>query len=160
MKLFDIHTHRLIGSSACLLTLLSLPLLSSSCEKIDNGDLEGMWVISRVDRLETGVSGNVRTMLRSWSFQGHLAKMHNFKEEPDTTMIMSRFAHEGDQLIISSPFVYNRMSGDIFLDMENDAEQLTTHYINFLPDTFQIETLNRKKMQIVDEKLRIYFDKY
>lgn len=160
MKIIDIFTHRLTLSCTCLLGLLSLTLLSSSCEKIDNGDLEGMWVISRVDSLEIDKSDNIQSMIRSWSFQGNLAKFHNFKEEADTIMILSRFSHEGDLLIISSPFLYDRMHGDKFLTLEEDADMITTHYINSLPDTFHIETLNKKKMQIVDNYVRLHFVKY
>ena len=134
----------------------------SSCTRIDNGDLDGLWLITQVDSLQTGTSDNVRENVRTWSFQNNLMQFYNQKGEnyDDWSMtMMGRFEHTNDMLIISDPFIYNRMEGNIHLTIDS-VQYLAPHYINSLPDTFYIEQLTSKKMRIADDVVRLHLIKY
>lgn len=131
----------------------------SSCETIDNGDIDGFWIITQVDSLQQGTSHKIREQLKTWSFQANLARFFNYNEDTQKTPLMARFEQSNGNLILSEPFIYNRMEGDVLLTMDS-THYLRPHFINSLPDTFRIEKLNRNKMKIADDVVRLYFEKY
>ena len=143
--------------------ILILPLLLallSACERSNNGDLDGMWHITRIDSVKSGASADVRKDLKFWSFQDKLTQLYNHKTDWEyKEILMTRFEHLEGKLIISSPFIYNRLDGDIFLS-DDSLYLLYPHGINCVPDTFAVEHLDRKKMQLADDVVRLYFEKY
>lgn len=140
--------------------LISIAISLSSCEKSNNGDLDGMWYMTRIDSLPTGKSVDARATRISWSVQGKLMQVYNYNDDTEYHhIIMSRFEKNDNKLIISDPFIYNRMEGDIFLTQDS-LYKLRPYGINSLPDTFIIEQLSDQKLQIADDIIRLYFDKY
>ena len=131
----------------------------TACERSDNGDLDGMWHITRVDSIGNGASANIRKDLKFWSFQDKLLQFYNYHQDSWKTVLMARFEHSDGMLIISSPFIYDRMNGDIPLS-DDSLFVLYPHGVNSVPDTFIVEQLNRKKMQLADDVVRLYFEKY
>lgn len=145
-----------------ILAFLAATCLLSACEGSDNGDMDGMWHITRIDSLDSSASADIREDLKFWSFQGNLMQVFDYNEtgwDSWRTVIMTRFNHANGQLIIHTPFIYNRLDGDIFLS-EDSLYLLYPHGINCIPDTFTVEKLNRKKMQLSDDVVRLYFEKY
>jgi hypothetical protein len=138
---------------------LTATCLLSACECSDNGDLDGMWHITRVDSITNGASADVRKDLKFWSFQDKLVQLFNYHTDSSKEILMARFEHSDKLLIISTPFIYNRLDGDIFLS-DDSLYLLYPHGINCIPDTFTVEKLNRKKMQLSDDVVRLYFEKY
>jgi len=135
-------------------------LLMTSCESSNNGDLDGMWYMTRIDSLQSGKTTNMRTAQRTWSFQGKLMQVYNYTDNSEYYhIIMSRFDNSNGLLIIHDPFIYNRMEGDITLTADS-LYRLRPYGINSVPDTFVVEKMSDQKMQISDNYLRIYFDKY
>ncbi len=135
-------------------------VLFPSCENSSNGDLDGFWYMTRMDSIQIGKSVDMHKERKSWSFQHNLMQVysHNDRYEFKHT-IMARFNHAGNRLIVSDPFIYDRMHGDIELTQDS-IYRLTPYGINNVPDTFIIETLSDSKMQISDDVIRLYFDKY
>lgn len=133
--------------------------LTSSCETSDNGELDGMWHITRIDSISNGTSHDIRTEIKFWSFQGKILQFFNYREDSIKEIYMARFKNKGSQLIISNPFIYNRMTGDYPLSADS-LFILKSHGINSVPDTFAVEHLDRKKMQLADDVVRLYFEKY
>lgn len=130
-----------------------------SCDGSDNGDLDGMWHITQIDSIANNQSIDIASDLRFWSFQDKLLQLFNYKADSWKTVLMVRFEHSDGQLIISSPFIYDRMDGDIPL-ADDSLFLLYPHGINSVPDTFDVEHLDRKKMQLSDDVVRLYFEKY
>ncbi len=145
---------------------LYIPLLIAlmswtSCEKVDNGDLDGVWYMTRMDSIATNQSIEMRNKRKTWSFQSRLMQVfgHNNLQYDRSHVIMSHFSATNGKLIVVDPFVYERMHGDIMLT--NDSlDRLRPYGINHVPDTFVIEKLNSSKFQISNDLIRIYFDKY
>ena len=148
---------RLVLSALCLSWVVLFHF--TSCETIDNGDLDGFWLITQVDSLQVGASHKIREARMSWSFQAHLARLFNHNVDSKQTPFMMRFEHKDGLLIMTDPIIYNRMDGDVALTIDS-VHYLKPHFINSLPDTFHIETLNRTKMKIADDVVRLYFEKY
>lgn len=147
---------------SCFITLLALLLAAPflcSCQKSDNGDLDGMWYLTRMDSVQTSKSYNVRSRRVTWSFQARIMQCFNYNEDSWKKVLMTRFKDEGTQLIISDPFIYNRMEGDIPLTADS-IHYLAPHCINSIPDTFALEKLDKKTLIIADDVLRLTFEKY
>ena len=69
------------------------------------------------------------------------------------------FENKGDQLIIKSPFIYDRVHDDSLLTT-NTLHKIRPYGINSLTDTFKIEKLHNDVMILKGNMLRLYFDKY
>lgn len=143
--------------------ILILPLLLvalSACESSDNGDLDGMWHITRIDSIGNGTSADIRKELKFWSFQDKLMQLFYYERDWEyKEILMTRFENSEGKMILSTPFIYNRLDGDIFLSADS-FYLLQPYGINSMPDTFEVEHLDRKKMQLSDDVVRLYFEKY
>lgn len=141
----------------------ALLLSGSSCERIDNGPLDGMWMMTRMDSIATDKSQQTRSLRKAWSFQANLMQMFQYPEKTDghewDYPLMARFDYSGATMIISDPFFYDRMNGDRHLNADS-IQYLLPFGINAIPDTFQVEKLDRKKMQLSNKVVRLYFEKY
>ena len=70
--------------------------------------------------------------------------------------ILFRFEHSGDTLRLYSPYIYDRINGDVVL---TDVIMLMPFGVNALDETFSVETIDGGKMVLRSEDLRLRFRK-
>ncbi len=129
-------------------------LISCDLEHSDNGKLDGMWHLERMENLETG---NVQDLSMSgyyWSFQVRLLQLEDKGQTAKTCLL--RFEHTGTQLRIYEPYLYNRETGD---EPISDPEVLQPYGINALDETFQIERLSHKYLVLKSSQVQLFFRK-
>ena len=134
-------------------------VLTASCdmkiEGSDNGDLDGFWNLTQVDSTATGVTVEVHDLRLFWSVQHKLLQLQDFQEQNPTCLL--RFEKNGQQLTLSSPFLYNRDEGDQPVE---DISVLAPYGINAMPETFQIQKLNGSKMILKTDIVTLYFTRF
>jgi len=143
-----------------LLYLLFLPLLlltSCDMESSDNGELDAMWYLVKVDSVKSGATRDYRDKRIMWSFQGDLLQMN--KTERFNAYYMAYFKNEDGYLKLSTPFLFDRVKGDEILT-EDRLEEVRRFGINSLEENFRIETLNSSQMILKDDVLRLTFERY
>ena len=143
-----------------LLYILFLPLiLLTSCdmESSDNGELDAMWYLVKVDSVNNGASRDYRDKRIMWSFQGSLLQMN--KTERFITSYMAYFKKENGYLKLSAPFLFDRVNGDAILT-EDRLNEVRGFGINSLEESFHIESLNDEEMILKDDVLRLTFERY
>lgn len=150
---------RLRSTILTFISIVSIILFCSSCETSNNGDLDGLWLMVRVDSMQNSHSQEVRKELISWSFEKNLFQCYNHRTDMMSNAIMGRFEHNEENLIIHDMFRYNRMEGDIALTTDS-IELLKPYGINQLPDTFFIEKIDKRQLKIANQIVRLCFDKY
>ncbi|MBQ0056497.1 MAG: lipocalin-like domain-containing protein [Bacteroidales bacterium] len=145
-----------------LLSAISVIILSmtlTGCEVSGNGDLDGFWYMTRLDSIATGQSCDMRPARLSWSVQAKIIQFFDHEKNDLKRIPMARFEHDGNTLTISEAFIYNRMDGDEPLTA--DSLYLVRPYgVNSLPDTYHVEKLTSSRLQISDDVVRLYFEKY
>jgi len=134
---------------------LSLMTTLGGCEfeSSDNGDLDGMWHLERVDTLGHG-SLNYKEKHLYWSFQNNLMQTNNTEK---AEFFIYRFSHAGDSLIITEPRISDRDLGDTLLI---DISPISKYGINSTRESFYIERLNGSDMVLDNKWLRLVFRKF
>ncbi|MCD8282846.1 MAG: lipocalin-like domain-containing protein [Prevotella sp.] len=144
--------------TAIVITVFAAPaFIACTLEHIDNGDLDGFWHFERMDTLATGGVLDLSGDLLFWAFQAKL--MHT---QGDTTSYYFRFSHEGNTLVVYSPYADHghqdqTNGGDIPV---TDPAVLRVYGIQSLADTFYIEKLTSGKMTLYTPLHRLYFTKF
>jgi hypothetical protein len=126
-------------------------------ESSDNGDLDGMWQLARIDTLMTGNSADMRYSQVVWCMQGTLLETRiadHFDMEDD---VIFRFSLTGDSLKLYSPYFSYRNLGDVKVE---DARLLHPFGITRLEERFLVQQLSSSDMQLQSDSLRLYFHKY
>ena len=123
---------------------LSLMTTLGGCEfeSSDNGDLDGMWHLERVDKH------------LYWSFQKNLMQTNNTEK---AEFFIYRFSHAGDSLIITEPRISDRDLGDTLLI---DISPISKYGINSTRESFYIERLNGSDLVLDNKWLRLVFRKF
>lgn len=131
-------------------------LMFGSCEiqTLDNGDLDGMWHLTRVDTLATSATTDMAGERIYWSFQARLLQLDD--KAWIYQSLLTRFEHSGQTLRVYDPYIYDRENGDKPLD---DVTLLSPYGISALDETYTIESLSGSKMILVSGTLRLYFKK-
>jgi hypothetical protein len=134
-------------------------LLCAACDTTssDNGDLDGMWYLTRIDTLSNGHSADYRDRRIFWSFQGTLAQFNH--ADGTNHYYMSRFDHTASRLRLSDVFLYDRVEGDRFID-SSTLNELRPFGINNLSEDYLVKSLDEDKMILQDEELCLHFEKY
>ena len=143
-----------------LYILVLASVLFTSCEmnSSDNGKLDNIWYLVKVDSISNGKKAiDYRSQHIFWAFQGSL--MQTNCVDSMNLYIMYRFDATDKQLIVKSPFIYDRVEDDLFITDET-LDMIRMYGINAVTDTFLIEKLNSTTMILKDDSLRLYFDKY
>lgn len=85
----------------------------SACEleTSHNGKLDGWWLLTAVDTLPTGGHANVEEQQCTWAFQGRLLELRDVPGQRGDYLLS--FAQNGNDLLISHPYLSARDSGDI-----------------------------------------------
>lgn len=139
----------IVFAAACTFFLYSCELETS-----DNGDLDGMWHLVRVDTLSTSGVRQMEQEKIYWLFQFKLLQLDDKSGKLDN--LLMRFEHNGDVLKLYDPYIYDRTNGDKPL---TDTSLLAPFGVNALEESFTVESLQGDKMVLRTEKLRLRFRK-
>ena len=146
-----------INILSLVLPLLALLFVSCSLETDnDAGKMEGMWHLVQIESITTVASEDLSEQVIFWSFQAKLLQM-----DDKTGMHNSypyRFRIGDNQLTLTSPYQYDRENGDHPLTAYEST--LGLYGIKSLTPVFRIEKLDRRKMILNDDSVRLYFDKF
>ena len=128
----------------------------SACEleTSHNGKLDGWWLLTAVDTLQTGGHANVEAQQCTWAFQGRLLELRDVPGQRGDYLLS--FAQHGDDLLLSHPYLSARDSGDIAVQT---PQPLHPYGIQTLSERFSIITIDRQRMVLTSTSLRLYFRK-
>ena len=128
----------------------------SACEleTSHNGKLDGWWLLTAVDTLQTGGHANVEAQQCTWAFQGRLLELCDVPGQCGDYLLS--FAQHGDDLLLSHPYLSARDSGDIAVQT---PQPLHPYGIQALSEQFSIITIDRRRMVLTNASLRLYFRK-
>ena len=128
----------------------------SACEleTSHNGKLDGWWLLTAVDTLQTGGHANVEAQQCTWAFQGRLLELRDVPGQRGDYLLS--FAQHGDDLLLSHPYLSARDSGDIAVQT---PQPLHPYGIQTLSEQFSIITIDRQHMVLTNASLRLYFRK-
>ena len=128
----------------------------SACEleTSHNGKLDGWWLLTAVDTLQTGGHANVEAQQCTWAFQGRLLELRDVPGQRGDYLFS--FTQHGDDLLLSHPYLSARDSGDIAVQT---PQPLHPYGIQTLSEQFLIIAINRQRMVLTSASLRLYFRK-
>ena len=128
----------------------------SACEleTSHNGKLDGWWLLTAVDTLQTGGHANVEAQQCTWAFQGRLLELRDVPGQRGDYLLS--FARHGNDLLLSHPYLSARDSGDIAVQT---PQPLHPYGIQTLSEQFSITTIDRRRMVLTSVSLRLYFRK-
>lgn len=133
----------------CMLFVCSCELETSN-----NGDLDGMWHLVRVDTLSTSGVKYMEDDKIYWLFQFKLLQLED--KSGNKVSLLMRFEHKDNILRLYDPYIYDRTNGDKPL---TDISLSAPYGVNSLEENFSIESLENGKMVLCTESLRLYFRK-
>lgn len=129
-----------------------------------NGKLDGFWQMTHVDTLSTGNTADVTSQMIFWAVQSELIELSNRQQsvssDLDIPPILFRFERADDKLILlgdPKPRVSSRKKSDS--DFAS-APECGYYGLSERGDTLRILQLEKEKMTLESEKLRMYFRKY
>ena len=136
--------------------LFAFILCLSACEleTSHNGKLDGWWLLTAVDTLQTGGHANVEAQQCTWAFQGQLLELRDVPGQRGDYLLS--FAQHGDDLLLSHPYLSARDSGDIAVQT---PQPLHPYGILTLSEQFLITAINRQRMVLTSASLRLYLRK-
>lgn len=135
-------------------TVVAFMFGSCEIETLDNGDLDGMWHLTRIDTLATSATADMSSKSIYWSFQARLLELDDKSWEHQS--LLMRFEHNGATLRLYDPYIYDREDGDKALE---DITLLNPYGIVAPDETYTIERLNGSKMVLLSGTYRMYFTK-
>lgn len=146
-----------INILSLILPLLALLFVSCSLETDnDAGKMEGMWHLVKIESITTVASEDLSEQVIFWSFQAKLLQMDDKTGMHNSYLY--RFRIGDNQLTLTSPYQYDRENGDHPLTAYEST--LGLYGIKSLTPVFRIEKLDRRKMILNDDSVRLYFDKF
>ena len=146
-----------INILSLVLPLLALLFVSCSLETDnDAGKMEGMWHLVKIESITTAASEDLSEQVVFWSFQAKLLQMDDKTGMHNSYLY--RFRIGDNQLTLTSPYQYDRENGDHPLTAYEST--LGLYGIKSLTPVFRIEKLDRRKMILNDDSVRLYFDKF
>jgi len=122
----------------------------------DAGKMEGMWHLVKIESITTVASEDLSEQVIFWSFQAKLLQMDDKTGMHNSYLY--RFRIGDNQLTLTSPYQYDRENGDHPLTAYEST--LGLYGIKSLTPVFRIEKLDRRKMILNDDSVRLYFDKF
>ena len=128
----------------------------SACEleTSHNGKLDGWWLLTAVDTLQTGGHSNVEVQQCTWAFQGRLLELRDVPGQRGDYLLS--FAQHDNDLLLSHPYFSARDSGDIAVQT---PQPLHPYGIQTLSEQFSITTIDRRRKVLTSTSLRLYFRK-
>ena len=132
--------------------VLSL-LVSCTIETSDNGDLDGMWLLERMDSLSNNAITTFDEHKITWSFQYDLLQLSNLHDKP----VIYRFERTDDKLILNNPSMFDRTLGDTLV---TDVEVLRQFGVNAIYESYYIKSLSKNDMVLESSLLRLHLKKH
>lgn len=131
-------------------------MTSCSWFETDNaGDLEGLWHLRSVEKLDDGTVIDYSKKRIYWAFQKKLLEMQD--KENNAASILWRFIHSDSKLILMQPYRYDRENGDEPLE---STELLSPYFIDNLEEEFHIDHLGSGTMLLTSPTVRMSFRKF
>ena len=141
----------------CILALVFVAFTSCDGFKIsDNGDLDGMWHLVKLDSINNAESVDYSNHTFFWSVQADLLYVDDKSLQHEPCLL--RFSYSKDKLDVFDPYIYNNF--DEADEKITDVVLLRPYGINSLEETFKIEKLNRKSLVLKSNNLVLTFKRY
>lgn len=140
----------------CSLCMAVMGLVSCGdlIETSDNGRLDGLWHLTRIDTLGTGRGVDMAEDRKYLAVQGSILEVHDADEGE---RYMFRFSHADGKLALSDARRNDRRHGDPEV---TDVAVLTPYGINRLSETFKVENLTGSRLVLVSSTLRLIYRKF
>lgn len=138
----------------------ALLLGACSISTDSNGKLDGFWHLTTIDTLATGGVTDYSQRKVFWGVQAKLISVQD--KDIGHSGYYFRFKHEGDSLIINSPYLnggHEDMPGGGDIPI-NDYFELMPLGINGLEEHFVIEKLTGSHMTLRSKLLRLNFRRF
>lgn len=127
-----------------------------SCTKIDNGNLDGFWMLTSVDTLATGGNRSMDEERVFWAIQGKMVEIGLAGEAYPYDFI---FEKTGNALSFSHGIRNWRDKGDLVLQ-DSDLVYLAPLGVHNLTPTFDIQSNSRNHLILKDGQFRLKFKKF
>lgn len=139
-----------------LICMMVTMMASCSWFETDNaGDLEGLWHLRSVEKLDDGTVVDYSKKRIYWAFQKKLLEMQD--KDNNAASILWRFVHNDSKLILMQPYRYDRENGDEPLE---STELLSPYFIDNLEEEFYIDHLGSGTMLLTSPTVRLSFRKF
>lgn len=132
------------------ITAMALSFCSCTLETSDNGSLDGAWHLLAIDDKPVEQHPDLY-----WSFQNKLLELSD--KSTGRGVFLMRFSHNGNQLLLSAPYIYDRENGDKPLE---EATSLQPFGIYNMEETFDIVSLSHSRMTLKSAKVKLDFRKF
>ncbi len=138
------------------MALMVLALLGScELETSRNKKLDGYWCLQQIDSIGTGGVNTMQGKRLFWAIQHKLLELRDVDGKISKCLL--RFERQGDSLLLSEPYLYDRENGDKRLE---NTEILLHYGVNSLNEHFKIDNLTTSRMVLSSRKCRLHFVKF
>lgn len=139
-----------------LMTLITLAFFAScQLEMSRNKKLDGYWRLQQIDTIGTAGVNTIEGMRIFWAFQHKLLEMKDINDRVSKCLL--RFEREGDSLLLSQPYLYDREHGDQPI---TNTDVLKYYGVNSLNEHFRIDNLTSSHMVLSSRRCRLHFVKF
>ncbi len=129
------------------LIIISLLLLVSCDKAFENGDLDGMWRLEKVE-----VSGKeIYPSDVYYSFQRHLVMLGVYYEQAPPLLYMANFDYAAGCIVMNNFYAHPGIEG------ERDMAALERYYIYNETETFVVDVLNSDVLHMHTSDGRTYY---
>lgn len=140
--------------------MIAAGLLLTACELevSDNGDLDGLWQLTAIDSVASGVSVDMHESGEYWAVQMHLLEVRNSKGQHGGQYF--RFTLADGYLTLRTPYL--DASGQTDTTRVVDVKPLRRFGISSIDERFRVLRLDGGKMVLLngEEAIRLSFRKY
>lgn len=145
---------KILLACSVFLTFMGFVSCGDLIETSDNGKLDGMWHLTRIDTLETGSGVDMAKDRKYLSVQGSILQVHDADRGEK---YMFRFSHTESRLELSDARSNDRTEGD---PKVTNVSVLAPYGINRLSETFKVEKLTGSRLVLVSSTLRLIYRKF
>ena len=137
--------------------IIGVALLLTSCHIVssNNGALEGLWQLTVIEDVQTGVVTDGRDNGVSWAFQGGMVQIKANSLPLDH--VIGKFDKGDGTLRVYHMAVFTHGKGDTPVE---DATLLEGTGVTQLDETFRILELNSNTLRLESSQMRLFFRKY
>lgn len=138
------------------MALITLAFFAScQLEMSRNKKLDGYWRLQQIDTIGTAGVNTIEGMRIFWAFQHKLLEMKDINDRVSKCLL--RFEREGDSLLLSQPYLYDREHGDQPI---TNTDVLKYYGVNSLNEHFRIDNLTSSRMVLSSRRCRLHFVKF
>ena len=157
MKRNTINIRRRMGIMPFTAVALMVLVMLGSCEleRSRNKKLDGYWRLQQIDTIGTGGVNTMQGKRMFWAIQHKLLELRDI--DGNVAKCLLRFEKQGDSLMLSQPYLYDRENGDKPL---TNTEILQHYGVTRLNEHFRIDNLTSSRMVLSSRKCRLHFVKF